>query len=136
MVERVGFARKGPGMDDFYLADDVLEWLSLKKSEYLSRLIEHSASGDFEFQQFMEFDELIPNTLSSPDYVHDSTEDGYRVKTFVKTYHEKGVFQQILMGALLPDQNKQDVFVPILALVTRKEEVVRLFLPIPAGTRH
>jgi hypothetical protein len=123
-------------MDDFYLPDDVIEWLSLKKSEYLSRLIEYSAPGDFEFHQYMEFDELIPNTLSMPDYVHDSEEDGHRLKSFVKTYQEKGVFQQVVVGALLPDQNKQDVFIPILALITRRDEVVRLFVPVTQGTRH
>lgn len=114
-------------MDEFYLPEDVIEWLGLKKSEYLSRLIEHIDQDDIQFEEYLRFDELIPSTLSLPDWSIETLEDNQRVKTFCRTFADPEVLHQIVIGALVPDQEQRDVFIPIISFVTRKEKMVNLF---------
>lgn len=114
-------------MDEFYLPEDVMEWLSLKKSEYLSTLIQNMESDDIPFEEYQRFEELIPATLSIPDWNVDTQEDNQRIKIFCRSYADPEVFQQVVIGALVPDQNNNDVFIPIISFVTRKESLVRVF---------
>lgn len=114
-------------MDEFYLPEDVIEWLGLKKSEYLSRLIEHIDQDDIQFEEYLRFDELIPSTLSLPDWSIETLEDNQRVKTFCRTFADPEMLHQIVIGALVPDQEQRDVFIPIISFVTRKEKMVNLF---------
>ncbi len=114
-------------MDEFYLPEEIVEWIGLKKSEYLSLLIENVESEDFRFEEYHRFDNLIPATLSLPDWSVESSEDGQRIKIFCRSFADPEVFQQLVIGALVPDQNKQDVFVPILSFVSRKEALITIF---------
>lgn len=114
-------------MDEFYLPEDVVEWLGLKKSEYLSRLIENIDQDDIQFEEYLRFDEMIPATLSMPDWSIETIEDKQKVKTFCRSFADPEVLYQIVIGALVPDQEKRDVFIPIIAFVTRKEKLVNLF---------
>ena len=114
-------------MDEFYLPEDIVEWLGLKKSEYLSKLIVNIGPEDIQFEEYMRFDEFLPQTLSLPDWSVDAIEDGQRVKTFCRSFAAPEVFQQVVIGAMIADQNKNDVFVPILTFVTRSESLVMLF---------
>lgn len=123
-------------MDEFYLPEDIVEWLGLKKSEYLARLIGNSLPDDIQFEEYMDFEHLVPNTLATPDWTSDHMEDGHKVKTFVKSYSEKGAFQQVIVGTLVPDQEKQEVFIPILVFATRMETMVHLFGKMPFSNRH
>lgn len=128
MVERVGFSLKGAEvMDEFYLPEEIMEWLSQKKSEYLSKLIENMESDDFQFHEFQQFEEFLPVTLATPDWTTDSILDGQRIKTFGRSFNDGKFFQQVVIGALVPDQNKNDVFIPIISFVTKKENLIRLF---------
>lgn len=139
MVERVAFATNGSfrgKMDEFYLPEDIVEWLGLKKSEYLSKLIEKILPDDVQFEQYMQFEELIPSTLSNPDWSVEKVEDGHKVKTFVRTYNDNGVFQQVVIGALVPDQEKNDVFIPIISFVTKKPELISHFAKQPTQQLH
>jgi hypothetical protein len=114
-------------MDEFYLPEEIVEWLGLKKSEYLSKLIVNIGPEDIQFEEYMRFDEFLPQTLSLPDWSVDAIEDGQRVKTFCRSFAGPEVFQQVVIGAMIADQNKNDVFVPILTFVTRSESLVMLF---------
>ena len=114
-------------MDEFYLPEDMIEWLSLKKSEYLSKLILAVTEDDIPFEEYTQFDELIPATLSQPDWSAETIEDRQRIKTFFRTFADPERLYQIVIGVLVPDQNKNDVFVPIITFVTRKEGLVRHF---------
>jgi hypothetical protein len=114
-------------MDEFYLSEDTIEWLGLKKSEYLSRLIENIDQDDVQFEEYLRFDEMIPSTLSLPDWSIETIEDSMRVKTFCRTFADPEVLHQIVIGAIIADQEKTDVFVPIISFVTRKEKMVNLF---------
>lgn len=105
----------------------MIEWLSLKKSEYLSKLILAVTEDDIPFEEYTQFDELIPATLSQPDWSAETIEDKQRIKTFFRTFADPERLYQIVIGVLVPDQNKSDVFVPIITFVTRKEGLVRHF---------
>jgi hypothetical protein len=128
MVERVGFATQLRGfMDQFYLSEEDLEWLSLKKSEYLSRLIENMDEDDIQFENYLDFEQQIPLTLSLPDWSTETIEDKQKIKTFCRTFADPEVFHQMVIGALIPDQDKNDVFVPIISFVTRNEKLIKVF---------
>jgi hypothetical protein len=114
-------------MDEFYLPDEIIEWIGLKKSEYLSILIENVSPSDFQFEDYHRFDDHIPATLSLPDWSVEVLEDSYKVKTFYRMYSDQKAYYQVVMGVLVPDQNKNDVFVPILSFVTREEALVKIF---------
>jgi hypothetical protein len=128
MVERVAFATQAWGfMDGFYLPEDVIEWLGLKKSEYLSKLIVNIEPTDFQFEEYHRFEEHLPETLSLPDWSIETLEDGFKVKTFCRTFGHPEVFHQMVIGAVIADQEKNDVFIPILTFVTRTESLIKLF---------
>jgi hypothetical protein len=127
MVERVGFATRGCFMDEFYLPEDVIEWLGLKKSEYLSKLIENVQADDFQFEEYHQFEDLISSTISLPDWSVEVLEDDRRIKTYYRLYSDEKAFYQVISGLIVEDQNKNDVFVPILSFVTRHEELVKIF---------
>lgn len=114
-------------MDEFYLSEEDAEWIGLKKSEYLSRLIENQESDDFQFEDFHRFDDLIPATISTSDWNLESMEDGRKIRTYCRSYHDKETFQQIVVGTVIPDQDKNEVFIPILTFVSKKENLVKLF---------
>jgi hypothetical protein len=122
--------------EDFYLPEEVVEWIGQKKSEYLSRLIELVTEDDLGFEDYHEFEHLIPDTVKEADRVFEEEIDAETVRTFVRTYAEKGGFHQIVLGALIPDTNSNaQVFVPILSFVTVKDELVREFLSGEAVSR-
>lgn len=128
MVERVGFATQmRTKMDEFYLPEEILEWLGLKKSEYLSKLITNIRPDDYQFEEYLSFEEYIPQTLSLPDWSLETLEDKQKVKTFCRTFANPEVFHQVVIGALIPDQDKLDVFIPILTFVTKSEDLIKLF---------
>lgn len=113
--------------DDFYLPEDVLEWISLKKSEYLSVLIEKVKSSDFGFEEFQRFDYLIPGTIEVPDSIYEKEEDSYLVRTYIRSYQEDLFFHQLVIGLIILDQENVPVFVPIITFVTKDSELVRNF---------
>jgi hypothetical protein len=132
MVERVGFASLGENemekRDDFYIPEEVAEWVGLKKSEYLSKLIGGLVPGDIGFEEFHLFDSYVPGTIERPDKTYESSDDDQRIRTYIKTYSENSGFHQVVIGVLLDDNDRRaDVFIPIITFVSRNAEVVKLF---------
>jgi hypothetical protein len=114
--------------DDFYIPEEIAEWIGLKKSEYLSKLIGHQSPDDVGFEQFHLFDDHIPGTIEVPDKVYERMEDDQRLRTYVRSYSEKGSFHQVVIGVLVDDKEKNaSVFIPILCFVSKKNELVREF---------
>jgi hypothetical protein len=114
--------------EDFAIPEDVAEWIGLKKSEYLSKLIGLLGEDDFGFEEFHLFDDKIPETIESPDRAYEEVQDGYRVRTFVKSYSGKTPFHQIVLGVLVNDDElNASVFIPILSFISRKDNVVKEF---------
>lgn len=101
--------------------------MSLKKSEYLSVLIEKMDEHDIQFEDYLNFEQHIPLTLSLPDWSTETIEDKQKIKTFCRTFADPEVFHQIVIGALIPDQDKNYVFVPIISFVTRTEKLIQVF---------
>jgi hypothetical protein len=114
--------------DKFSIPEVLEEWVGLKKSEYLSRLIENLAEGDFGFEEFHQFDHKLQETVEHPDRSYEETIDGYTVQTYVRTYSDEKMFHQIVIGTVYEDKkNEVEVFLPILTFVTRSEELAGLF---------
>jgi hypothetical protein len=114
--------------EDFYIPEDIAEWINLKKSEYLSKLIQLQPSNDIGFEEFHLYDQHIPGTIEAPDKSYQSEEDDEVIRTYIKSYGEKTNFHQVVVGVLIDDSaNKANVFVPILSFVTRADEVVKEF---------
>lgn len=114
--------------EDFFIPEDVADWIGLKKSEYLSNLIEKQPSDDLKFEEFHLFDGHIQTTIENPDKAFEYKEDDQVLRVYVRTYVERVKFHQVVIGVLIDDKkNKAAVFVPILCLVSKSDEVVREF---------
>lgn len=114
--------------DDFFIPEDIAEWIGLKKSEYLSKLIQHQPKDDFKFEEFHLFDGHIPTTIENPDKAFEYKEDEQTVRLYLRSYNEKGVFHQVVLGVLIDDkQSKASVFVPIICFVSKNDELIREF---------
>lgn len=114
--------------DDFYIPEEIVEWIGLKKSEYLSRLIERIAPDDIGFEKFHLFDAFVPQTIEVPDRIFEGVDEGHKIQTYVRTFPENGGFHQIVIGIVVPDKaSDASVFVPILTFVSRKQELIQEF---------
>lgn len=114
--------------DDFLIPEEVAEWINLKKSEYLSKLIQTQAPGDYGFEEFHLYDTFIPGTIETPDKAFETSVDRMKVRTYLRTYKEKTLFHQLVIGVVVDDKEKKaSVFVPILSFVTRHDELVKSF---------
>lgn len=114
--------------EDFFIPEDAAEWIGLKKSEYLSSLIQKQPADDLKFEEFHLFDGHIPSTIENPDKAFEYKEDDQVLRVYVRTYVERAKFHQVVIGVLIDDkQNKAAVFVPILCFVSKSDEVVREF---------
>lgn len=112
--------------ENFEIPEEVAEWIGLKKSEYLSRLIENLHPDDLGFEKFHLHDHLIPETIDRPDKIIENSKEDYPVRVYIKTYPEKESFHQIILGMMLEDE-KSKVFIPILVFVTKFDDLVKEF---------
>lgn len=114
--------------EDFYLPEEVVEWIGLKKSELLTILIEKMKDDDYGFEEFQSFDHLLPQTIEAPDRAFEEKNDDFPIRTCIRTWPYKTQLHQIIIGAIIPDKNSlAEVFVPILSFVTKKDSVVKEF---------
>lgn len=114
--------------EDFYIPDEVAEWIGLKKSEYLSELIQKQGQGDIGFEEFHLYDRLITETIERPDKAFEREEDQQKLRIYVKSYSEKFDFHQVVVGVVLDDKaSKANVFIPIIGFVTKNVELVKNF---------
>jgi hypothetical protein len=114
--------------DDFYIPEEIAEWIGLKKSEFLSLLIQKQPPGDIGFEEFHLFDQFIPGTIENPDKSVEWESDDQKLMTYIRSYSEKFLFHQIVQGVLIKDKStKAIVFVPILSFVTKSDELAREF---------
>jgi hypothetical protein len=113
--------------EKFYLTEEMMEWVELKKSEYLSKLIMNVTPDDFPFEVYSQFNHQIPETLEAPDKVFKRKEDGQEVRSYLKTFFQDTSYSQMVIGAVVLDQGGTEIFVPILSFVSRSAELVHLF---------
>jgi hypothetical protein len=131
MVERVGFAsweRPMEKREDFFIPEDIVEWIGLKKSELLSQLILEQRPGDISFEEFHLFDRFVPSTIENPDRTYQKNDEDQRIRTYLKSYDVESLFHQVVIGVLVEDRSTgSDVFVPIISFVSRDSELIRNF---------
>lgn len=114
--------------EDFYIPEELVEWVSLKKSEYLSRLIEKQGPDDIGFEEFHLFDSYIPGTIEGPDKAFETEEDQQKVRIYVKSFSDKFNFHQVVIGVVMDDKaSKSNVFIPIISFVSKNVELVKEF---------
>jgi hypothetical protein len=114
--------------EDFFISEQMAEWIGLKKSEYLSSIINKQGLEDIGFDQYHLYDSFIPSTIERPDKTYESRDEDHKIRTYIKTFSEKSGFHQLVIGVLIDDeQNKADVFVPIITFVTRDHFLVKEF---------
>lgn len=114
--------------DDFYVPEEMAEWIGLKKSEYLSKIIQKQSASDIGFEFFHLYDGYVPGTIEFPDKTFETVEDDQRIRTYIKTYSEQSGFHQVVIGVLLDDkENNADVFIPIITFVSRESELIKEF---------
>lgn len=113
--------------DDFYVPEEMAEWIGLKKSEYLSKLIQIQEFGDIGFEEFHLYDEYVVSTIEQPDKTYEFEDDKQRIRSYIKTYAERSGFHQVVAGVMLNDQDKAWVFIPIITFVTKNENLVKEF---------
>lgn len=114
--------------DDYYIPEEIAEWVGLKKSEYLSKLIMQIEPDDYGFERYHEFNYLVSGTIESPDKVLEGEEEGQKVRTYIRSYQQKENFHQMVLGTVIVDKSSSnEVFIPILVFVTKKSELVKVF---------
>jgi hypothetical protein len=132
MVERVGFAISGDNMqkrEEFFISEEVAEWIGLKKSEYLSRLILKQSQDDIKFEDFHIYDSYIPDSIESPDSIFERIVDQQIIRTYIKSYVKDQEFHQVVIGVILEDKkHNSQIMVPILSFVSINIEVIKEFM--------
>jgi hypothetical protein len=111
--------------DEFYLPEDVMEWVALKKSEYLSTLIQNHQASDVQIEEYHQFNHLVAKTIGESDRSFEQKVDGHKLSTFIRSYPEG---TQVVIGAVFPDpKNSSEIFVPILTFMSRNNELIKIF---------
>lgn len=114
--------------DDFYISEELAEWMGLKKSEYLSKLIQNVGPSDIPLEEYHHFDQYIQGTLENPDRTYEFHEDGQIVRTYLRSYQNSQEFHQIIIGVIGDDpENKSKVFIPIMSFVSNDKSLVNEF---------
>lgn len=123
--------------DHFYIPEEVAEWIGLKKSEYLSKLIEHQVQGDLGFEDYHRFDYQIPGTIEKSDKSFEFIVDQQKVRTYLRTYEDQFLYHQIVIGAVILDKKSgSEIYVPILSFVTKKAELAKEFCQGEVKNHH
>ena len=104
-------------------SEEFLEWVGLKKSEYLSWLIAELGPDDFGFDSFHKFDHLVPSTLERADEIwHLKTED-FPLSFYHKSHPREGLIQIVILAT----EKKSAQGVPILSVVTKESKIASFF---------
>jgi uncharacterized OB-fold protein len=62
-----------------------------------------------------------------PDWSSEALEDKQTLRTYCRSYADPEVYQQVVIGVVVLDQEKNDVFIPIISFVSRKENLIGIF---------
>lgn len=120
-----GFVEK---RDDFFIPEEVAEWIGLKKSQYLSKIIEMGKPDDIGFEQYHLFDQHIPGTIENPDKAFESEDEDQKIRTYVRSYRTEVEFHQVVVGMVMDDKEmKASVFIPIISFVSKNDELIKEF---------
>ena len=111
--------------DEFLLPAEVMEWVGLKKSEYLATLITHHQNHDIKIEEYHQFNYLMEETIARSDRSFTDEVEGNRLHVYLKSYSHG---TQVVVGAVFQDpQKNSDVFVPILTFISKDNDLIKLF---------
>jgi hypothetical protein len=109
--------------DEFYLPDDVVEWVAQKKSELLAWVLEHRDDFDIPFEEFEDYTEKVPDALAQSDEVWIQKWDGHTIQIQLKMFETEQIFWLLvisLKSKVLNDEDvENDILVPILVIPTK-----------------
>jgi hypothetical protein len=120
--------------DDFYLPDETIEWLGLKKSSLLAWIIEHRPDSEFPLEQYDQHQDQLPEIIQSPDIVYEQMWDHFPVAIHLKNIQKKWMLSFLFKCPVLNENDKESqitipqdriVFVPILLVVAHSYEWLR-----------
>ncbi len=109
--------------DDFYLPDETVEWIAQKKSELLAWVIQHRHDDDIPFEEFGDYAERLPETLTQADETWEQVWDGHPIQVQIKMFEQDEtvwMFVVSMKAPVLNEEEEGDVIVPVLVLPTRQ----------------
>ena len=109
--------------DDFYLPDETVEWIAQKKSELLAWVIQHRHDDDIPFEEFGDYAERLPETLTQADETWEQVWDGHPIQVQIKMFEKDETVWMFVVSMKAPVMNEEeegDVIVPVLVLPTRQ----------------
>lgn len=111
--------------DEFYLPDETVEWIGQKKSELLAWVIQHRHDDDIPFEEFGDYADRLPDTLTQADETWEQEWDGHTVQVQIKMFENPTdevvwLFVVSLKAPVLNEEQEGDVVVPVLVLPTRQ----------------
>jgi hypothetical protein len=109
--------------DDFYLPDETVEWIAQKKSELLAWVIQNRHDDDIPFEEFGDYAERLPETLTQADETWEQVWDGHPIQVQIKMFEQDETVWMFVVSMKAPVMNEEeegDVIVPVLVLPTRQ----------------
>ena len=109
--------------DEFFLPDEIIEWVGLKKGELLAWVLENRDDEDISFEDYEDFTEKVPEALQNADETWLQKWDGYQIQIQLKMFEEEQIYWLMVVSLKAPVVNEQeiqnDVLVPILIVPTK-----------------
>ena len=113
--------------DDLYLTQDMVEWLSQKKSEFLAWLIEHLSQDDVQVEAYHSFDSEIEATMLQPDFHYRYDWCGQKISVFLRHDHLKSSLWFAMISVEIT--TKEDVvYYPLLFIPTKDKAWLNYWL--------
>jgi hypothetical protein len=106
--------------EEFYLPEEVVEWLGRKKSELLAWVLENQALDDIPVEDHHKYEGAVAQTLANPDQAWGQKWEGYRVVVQLKMFEDRGVYWMFVVALLSPvvDRPGEEVIIPVLTIPT------------------
>lgn len=118
--------------DEFYLPDEIIEWVGLKKGELLAWVLENRDEADIPFEEYEDFTEMVPEALQNADETWLQNWEGNKIQIQLKMFEEEQVYWLMVISLKVPVVNEQeienDVLVPILIVPTKYTQWLKKWL--------
>lgn len=123
--------------DEFYLPEEIAEWVDQKKSELLAWVIQHRDDGDVPFEEFGAYGENVEGVLLGADESWAQRWEGHEVRILLKHFEDDALWLFVVCYCAPVEGKPTDqVLVPILVLPTRHTAWLRSWLRGEAITKR
>lgn len=117
--------------DEFYLPEEVVEWIAQKKSELLAWVLTHQAEDDIPFEQHTDYADRVAEVLEGPDESWSQEWEGHEVLIHLRMFQGNDVFWMFVVSLnskVLNDPMGEKVLIPIIAIPTWEKAWLRPWL--------